>query len=236
MSNPMAVAKLWLKLMHELGYEKFAAHGGDFGAAVTGSLAVLSPDRLIGVHLTSASASLPPFRALTPDERIWAETFSRWRDREWGYLHLQRTRPNTPAFGLTDSPAGLAAWLLEKWWRWTDQRTVTDLAELISLDDLATIVSIYWFTRTAGSSMRMYRGAFGSETPPPLWTRGDFYIDVPAAILACREPLVPPRTLVERHFDLRSYSTLNQGGHFPALECPETLVAELRGFFADLRQ
>ena len=113
------VADLWVKVMQELGYRRFGSHGGDWGSAVTTALGARHPDCMIGLHFSMLS---PPVDAssLSAEHRAWWDRLQHYRDREWGYVHLQRTKPQTAAFGLTDSPTGLAAWILEKWWRWSD--------------------------------------------------------------------------------------------------------------------
>src|SRR4051794_493078 len=113
------VSDLWVELMAELGYERFGSHGGDWGSAVTTGLGLRHPEHMIGLHLTMAAPPVEP-AALTGEQREWWDTVQRYRDREWGYVHLQRTKPQTASVGLNDSPAGLAAWVLEKWWRWSD--------------------------------------------------------------------------------------------------------------------
>ncbi|WP_078327159.1 epoxide hydrolase family protein [Mycobacteroides salmoniphilum] len=232
--GPIHVANLWAKLMEQLGYDTFGAHGGDFGAAVTNALALLHADRLTGIHMTAAAAAVPTDRPLSDEENAWAEAFTQWREREWGYLHLQRTKPNTPATALNDSPAGLAAWILEKWWQWSDKRTSTAPDGPVSFEDLATVASIYWLTGTIGSSMQMYREMFGPNQSPSIWIPNGLYLDTPTAILACHEPIVPPESLVKNHYDLRSYRRLGRGGHFPAIENPHALACDMRAFYSCL--
>ena len=227
------VADLWVELMDALGYERFASHGGDWGSAVTSALGARHRDRMIGLHFTMLA---PPIdvATLTPEQRAWWDDLQRYRDREWGYVHLQRTKPQTPAVGLTDSPAGLAAWILEKWWRWSDcadDDGVRDLSRAYTRDELLTNVTIYWLTRTIGPSMRMYYESFGPASQIAQPAR----IDVPTGVSLFRDPNAPPRALVEPWYDLRSYRTVERGGHFPALENPDALVRELRDFFRPLR-
>jgi pimeloyl-ACP methyl ester carboxylesterase len=227
------VADLWVELMHALGYDRFGSHGGDWGGAVTTALGARHPERMIGLHLTMAAPPVDP-GALTASQREWWDALQRYRDQEWGYVHLQRTKPQTPAFALTDSPAGLAAWVLEKWWRWSDcadERGVRDLSRVYTRDELLTTVSIYWFTRCIGPSMRMYYETFGAGGTLAQPHR----IDVPTGLSLFRDPNAPPRELVEPWYDLRHYATIGQGGHFPALENPDALVGELRAFFRPLR-
>ncbi len=228
------VADLWVELMSTLGYERFGAHGGDWGCAVATALGAAHPDRMIGLHLTMTSVPVDP-DSLTDDQRQWWEALQRYREREWGYVHLQRTKPQTPAFALNDSPAGLAAWILEKWWRWSDcadELGNRDPLRVYTADELLTNVSIYWFTRTIGPSMRLYYETFGPGgiIEPPA------RIEVATGLSVFRDPNAPPRELVQPWYDLRHYASIDRGGHFPALENPDALVDELRLFFRPLRR
>lgn len=231
--NAARVASAWVQLMRELGYDRFASHGGDWGSAVTTALGAGHPDRMIGLHFAMLA---PPIdeAALTPEQRRWWDDLKVYRDKEWGYVHLQRTKPMTAAVGLNDSPAGLASWILEKWWRWTDcadEHGVRDPYRRFTRDELCTLVSIYWYTHTIGSSLRMYHETFnvGSAiTQPPR-------IEVPTGVAVFNEANRPPRELVEPFYDIRRYVAIDDGGHFPAMENPDALVGELRAFFATLR-
>ena len=219
--------------MRVLGYERFGSHGGDWGSAVTSALGARHADRMIGLHLTMLA---PPVdvASLAPEHRLWWEELQRYRDREWGYVHLQRTKPQTPAVALTDSPAGLAAWILEKWWRWSDcadEHGTRDLWRVLSRDDVLTNVTIYWLTRSIGPSMRMYHETFG----PGAVIAQAAPVAVPTGVTLFNDPNGPPRELIEPWYDLRHYSRVGRGGHFPALENPDALVAELRAFFRPLR-
>jgi microsomal epoxide hydrolase len=227
------VADVWVELMAALGYERFASHGGDWGSAVTTALGARHPERMIGLHFTMLA---PPVdvAALTPEQREWWGTLQRYRDREWGYVHLQRTKPQTPAVGLTDSPAGLAAWILEKWWRWSDcsgADGVRDLSRAFTREELLTNLTLYWVTRSIGPSMRMYYETFAPGSAIPQSSR----IDVPTGVSLFVDPNAPPRELVEPWYDLRYFTTTQRGGHFPALENPDAVVRQLRDFFRLLR-
>jgi pimeloyl-ACP methyl ester carboxylesterase len=229
------VTALWLGLMTALGYPRFAAHGGDIGAFMTNRLAVEHPDRLVGVH--TGFPAEPASGAGPPEQQ-------RRRERETGgaYAHVQRTWPLTLAYGLSDSPAGLAAWILDKWRDWSD--CDGDLRARFTADQLLTVVSLYWLTGTIGSSFRFYREwALGSAP--------DLYPDAPPGVDAHRLPpgvriTVPaavalfkasyPRHEVERAYtDLRRFTEMPRGGHFPAMEEPGLLVDDLRAFFRPLR-
>jgi pimeloyl-ACP methyl ester carboxylesterase len=227
------IADMWVTLMRSLGYERFASHGGDWGAAVTAALGMNHPDRMLALHLTMVSPPIDPQR-LNAEQRAWWDGLQRYRDQEWGYVHLQRTKPQTPAFALTDSPAGLAAWILEKWWRWSDLADDAGQRELLrvySPDDLLTTVALYWFTSSIGPSMRLYRETF----LPGSAFKWESRITVPTGITAFRDPNAPPRELIEPWLNLKRYATVDRGGHFPALENPDALIEELRTFFRAYR-
>jgi epoxide hydrolase len=232
--NADRVADTWVELMSRLGYERFGSHGGDWGSAVTTALAARHPDRMVGIHLAMLA---PPIdeAALTAEQRAWWDELKAYRDAEWGYVHLQRTKPQTAAFGLTDSPSGLAAWILEKWWRWSDvadEHGVRDPYRRYSKDDLLTMVMIYWCTRSIASSLRMYAETFSAGSSirqPPR-------ITVPTGVAVFNEPNRPPRELAEPYFDIRRWTEIDDGGHFPAMENPLAVVEEIRAFFRPLRQ
>jgi pimeloyl-ACP methyl ester carboxylesterase len=227
------IADLWVQLMQKLGYERFFAHGGDWGAAVTGALATGHPEQMLGVHLTMFSPPIDP-ADIEPEHREWWDNLQRYRDQEWGYVHLQRTKPQTPAFALTDSPVGLAAWILEKWCRWSDcvgENGERDPLLVYTRDELLTVTSLYWFTASIGPSMRLYYESFGPGSTYRLPTR----IEVPTGISIFRDPNAPPRDLIEPWCDLKHYAAFDRGGHFPALENPDAVVNELRTFCRTLR-
>ena len=226
------VADMWAELMAALGYRRFGAQGGDWGSAVSAALGAMHPERMVGIHLSMVA---PPIdeAALTAEQREWWEGVKQYRDREWGYVHLQRTKPQTAAVGLTDSPAGLAAWIIEKWWRWSDidGPDGRDLARRYTLDELCTLLTVYWATATIGPSMRMYYESFGADSAlnqPP-------YIAVPTGVAVFNEKNRPPRGLAEPYYNITRWTEVDDGGHFPALENPEVLVDEVRAFFRPLR-
>ena len=173
---------------------------------------------------------------LNDAQQEWWQAVKVYRDTEWGYVHLQRTKPQTLAFALTDSPVGLAAWILEKWWRWSDcadASGVRDPYRRYSRDELLTMVMIYWVTRSIGPSLRMYYETFsvGSAiSQPPR-------IEVPTGVSVFNEANRPPRELAEPFYNLVSWVEIeiDDGGHFPAMENPDALVEELRRFARLLR-
>ena len=227
------VASLWCELMSALGYDRFGSHGGDWGSAVTTALGAHHPDRLFGIHLSMLA---PPIdeTTLTPEQREWWDALKLYRDTEWGYVHLQRTKPQTPSFALTDSPVGLAAWILEKWWRWSDiadEHGIRDPYRSYTRDELLTIVNIYWLTETIGPSMRLYAETFG----PGSLIEQPRRIEVPTGVAVFNEINRPPRVLAEPYYNITRWTEIDQGGHFPAMENPDALVYELREFFRPLR-
>ncbi len=225
-------AALWHRLMHGLGYERYGAHGTDFGSAVSTFMAIQDPGPLIGLHLSNLDVRPPTgARALTDDERAYTEAVARWDAVERGYSAIQSTRPQTVAYGLTDSPAGLAAWLLEKWRAWGD--TGGDAAR-VPRDVLLTVLTTFWLTGTIGSSMRDYYDNRFSNPPIEPGERAA----VPTALAvfdhAHASEGTPPREWAERLYDLRRYTRMPRGGHFAAAETPDLVAEDIRTFFSGL--
>ncbi len=229
-----SVADLWAKLMTEvLGYDRFGAHGGDWGAGVTARLAYAHPDKMIGIHVTSVSSMPylgPGSREPTQQERAFLDTRERWRQDEGGYAHIQGTKPQTLSYGLMDSPVGLAAWIVEKFRTWSDRGG--DVESVFTKDELLTNITIYWVTRTISSSVRIY---YESLRDPLTLKEGEI-INVPSAVARFPKDIsYPPREWAERVFDLRHWTEMPRGGHFAALEEPQMLVEDIRDFFRPLR-
>lgn len=235
-TSARTVAGLWATLMQALGYPRFGAQGGDIGAAVGIWLAHLHPERVAGLHLNyipgafraSIGDTDPP---LDDEEQAFMQRRTAFMDIEGAYALLQGTKPQTLAFALTDSPVGLAAWIVEKFRGWSD--CGGDPERAIPMDAMLTDISLYWFGRTIDASLRMYKEnrlapphfAPGERVRPPLG-----YADFP------RELPTPPRRYVERVFDVERWTTMPAGGHFAALERPAELVEEIRAFFRPLRR
>ena len=227
------VAGLWAALMEGLGYPRYAAHGNDIGAVISGWLAADHPDRLIALH--TLMPNFPPAvigadaRPPTAAERAFARLQARWEREEGGYSRIQESRPQTLAYGLHDSPAGLAAWLVEKWLAWTGE--AGEVARRFSRDLLLANVTLYWLTGTANSANRSYFER-ARET-----RRISSRITVPTGVALTTEPIQrPPRELAERSYaDIRRWVDLPRGGHFVAAEAPEVLALELRAFFRPFR-
>jgi pimeloyl-ACP methyl ester carboxylesterase len=224
------IATAWAQLMDRLGYTRYGAHGGDWGSVITSALASGLPEVLAGIHLTMPLAEVPPDaerRALSPEEKAALMFSKRFKVSGTGYSAEQSTRPQTLGYGLTDSPVGQACWIVEKFWDWTDCAGHPE--NVITRDRLLDNVMLYWLPGTAASSARLYWESFRRQ-------RMDT-VEVPTAVTIFPHEMTRlPRHWLERRFtDLRHYSTPVAGGHFAALEQPETLVDELRAFFRTVR-
>ena len=222
-------------LMHDvLGYARFGAQGGDWGAAVSSRLGYAHAERMIGIHLNlmmAASRDPTAFPDPTEEERHYLRELTHWLREETGYQWIQGTRPQTLAFGLTDSPAGLAAWIVEKFRAWSDCGGNVESA--ISRDRMLADIALYWFTGSIGSSFWPYYARLhGSAILPAGET-----IAVPTGYARFpREILKPPRSAAARVFtDIRRWTIMPKGGHFAALEQPGLLADEVRAFFRQLR-
>ena len=228
-------AALWEVLMTQhLGYPRFAAHGGDIGAGVTSSLGYGHADSLFGIHLTSITRPVPYLgdgaRELTDAEKTHMREREEWQQSEGGYAHIQGTKPQTLAYGLNDSPVGLAAWIVEKYRTWSD--CGGEVEKRFTKDELLTTVTIYWATETITSSTRMYK-----ENQRYTWTLSPGErIEVPTGVAAFPAEISrPPREWGERSYNLQSWTPMPSGGHFAALEEPQILAEDIRQFFRPLR-
>jgi pimeloyl-ACP methyl ester carboxylesterase len=226
--NSIDVSHLWAELMTTLGYPRFAAAGGDVGSHVSRYLGLDHPDKVIAVHRTDGG--IPVYAGdpqdLTQDERDWMRSAATWGATEGAYAAMHRTKPQTAAAGLTDSPAGLAAWIVEKLRSWSD-----NFDETYTMDEVLTNVTIYWLTGTIGSSMRMYHA--NAAIPPAQHARR---VEVPSGFsLFPGDLLRPPRAWLERTANLVHLGEPAKGGHFAPFEEPELYAAELREFFRPYR-
>lgn len=234
------IAAAFVELMSHLGYRRYGAHGGDWGAIITREMGVIAPDALLGVHLSMLPSAVahPGFDldslvGLTEDDRAAvhasAERSARMRRDEMGYGILQSTRPQTLAYSLTDSPAGQLAWIAEKFQAWTDHDGVPEHA--VTRDVLLTNVSIYWFTRTAGSAARLYHEYARAARTRPALTQST----VPTAVAVFpKDTSLPVRRLADRFDRIARWTEMDRGGHFPGLEQPQLLLTDLRAFFGHL--
>jgi microsomal epoxide hydrolase len=229
-----AIADCFADLMTDvLGYRRFAAQGGDWGSFVTGRLAYVYPDRLIGIHLNlmPVRRDLDMVADPTPEERKYFDELAAWLNEETGYQWIQGTRPQTLAFAMTDSPAGLAAWIIEKFRAWSD--CGGDLESVFTKDQLLANISLYWFTGAIGSSFWPYYARRHGPWPIP---KGET-VGTPTSYCAFpREIVRPPRSLAARTFtNIHRWSVMPRGGHFAAMEQPDALAQEIREFFRPLR-
>jgi pimeloyl-ACP methyl ester carboxylesterase len=223
------IASLWAKLMTEtLGYQRFGAHGGDIGAGVTAWLAFDHPGRVVGIHVADVVRPWlgPGSAPLTPAEQAFVDEERRWMEAEGAYDHIQATKPQTLAYGLTDSPAGLAAWIVEKFRSWSD--CGGDVERRFTKDELLTNLTIYWVTNTINSANRLY---FERDRDPRPLGRDD-RVAVPTAVTIFPADIDhPPREWAERVYDVVRWTEMPRGGHFAALEAPELLIDDVRAFF-----
>jgi pimeloyl-ACP methyl ester carboxylesterase len=213
-----------------LGYARYGAHGGDLGAGVTTRLAARHPDAVAGIHLLAVAApdldaeDAPP---LTDAERAYLDEVAAWERDEGAYEHQQQTRPATLAYGLSDSPVGLLAWLVEKYRAWSDSHG--ELARRFSDDDALTWTSLYWLTNSIAPSFRPYSDHYAHPPRTP-------YVPVPTAVAVFPADLShPPREWAERGYAVARYTRMPRGGHFAAFEEPDLLAGDIAAFFADLR-
>ncbi len=223
------IAAAWTELMRRLGYERWAAHGGDWGGVITTALGVLRPEGLVGIHLNTPYAFPPSVpEELSPEERHAVEGLAQYTGPLGGSNHLQGTRPETVGFALADSPAGQAAWIYEKYQSKTDNAGSAE--DALSVDTMLDTISLYWFTNTAASSARIYwENRTASMAGPKL--------ELPVAVTVFPRDIPRlPRTWIEAAYsNLIHYGEAAHGGHFAALEQPGILVDELRVGLRTLR-
>jgi epoxide hydrolase len=234
------VASAFAELMRRLGYQRYGAQGGDWGAAISRELGRIRPREVIGVHLNlipGAAAVTEPteeeLAALDPAERertraSWERTLAWNRDRQ-GYADIQSTRPQTLAYALTDSPVGQLAWITEKFKEWTDSHDRPE--DAVDRNHLLTNVMLYWLTGTAGSSARIYY----ERAHAPYWGQPPEPSPTPTALASFpRENFIVLRHIAERTNNIVRWTEFDQGGHFAAMEQPDLLAADIRAFFHTL--
>ncbi len=233
--NYRYVADLWHRLMQGLGHERYGAGGGDFGAGVSTYLALDYPEAMLGLHLSNleiAPYTGPGSRPLSAAEQSYLAQSDAFWAGERGYKVIQSTKPQTLGYGLNDSPAGLAAWIVEKWRSWGD--TGGDVDARLSRDFLLTNIMIYWVTQTITSSTRDY---YDNRVHPVEPGPADF-VSVPTAVADFAGNLLtegdPPREWAERLYNIRRWTAMPSGGHFAAAEEPERLARDISAFFAAL--
>ncbi|HZS56724.1 MAG TPA: epoxide hydrolase [Bryobacteraceae bacterium] len=225
------IADLWRGLMAKLGYARFALQGGDIGASVSVWTAKLFPQQVLGLHLNFIPGSYSPHLGhelppISQEEQAYLDKVASWGAEEGAYAHLHSTRPQTLSYALTDSPVGLAAWLVEKFRNWSDCNG--DVEQAFGFDTLLTDISLYWFGDDINGSLRLYKE---NRLAPLTFNPGERVAPPVGVALFPRELPMPPRTWVERAFDVRRWTVMPRGGHFAALEQPDLLVEDIRAFF-----
>ena len=230
------IAAAWTRLMARLGYERYGAQGGDWGTSISTSIGQLDPDHVVGIHLTPPIAGPDPATLddLTDAER--AALAAREHSREWesGYSLQQATRPQTLGYGLVDSPAGLCAWIVEKFRSWTDCDGHPE--NVLTRDELLDNLMLYWLPGTGASSARLYWESIGQVSQRLSGSVVD-PVTVPTgcSIFPKENPRPSRRWAERRYLDIRYWNELGRGGHFAAFEQPELFVDEVRSFFRLVR-
>jgi pimeloyl-ACP methyl ester carboxylesterase len=223
----LSTPEIWHRLMaHELGFNRYFAHGGDLGAGITSRLGIAHPEALLGLHLMAVAAPAEYDEStLTDDERSYLDRLARWRRDEGAYMHQHSTRPLTLAYALSDSPVGLLGWIVEKYRAWSDSGG--QLSARFTDDFLLTQASLYWFTNTIGTSLRpYYEYGRGVDVALPR-------VPVPTAVALFPADIAqPPRSWAERTYDVVRYTQMPAGGHFAPVEEPDLLARDIAEFAA----
>ena len=227
--NLWFISDLWSKLIKELGYKKVLAQGGDFGAGISTALALRHPEIMLGLHLNYIPGSYFPFLSsgekLTEEEIQSRKRTEDWYNAEGAYSHQHRTKPLTLAYGLNDSPVGLCAWIVEKFYGWSDCNG--NIESIFTKDQLLANVSLYWFTETIHSSIRLYN----ENSKAPLHFSKDDFINIPVAIARFhKEDPFPSRKFIERGYNIQQWTDMLRGGHFAAMEQPGLLANDIIQF------
>jgi pimeloyl-ACP methyl ester carboxylesterase len=247
-------AELFFKLMTQaLGYEKFAAHGGDTGSPIVQAIATSHPKDVVGIHLTDIGYDKAPMlepSTLSEAEKAYVQTLEQWSYTEGAYVMIQGTKPQSLAYGFNDSPTALAAWIVEQFRKFSDCNG--DIESRFSKDELLTNIMIYWVTETMNSAMRgyyegMHAAGWGEEESEQSWSEekgeqssgwgepseGSAINGVPVGLALFPKDAPPPREMAERFFNVQRFTEMPTGGHFAALEEPELLVQDLQAFFRE---
>jgi epoxide hydrolase len=223
------IATAWVQLMQRLGYEQWAAQGGDWGSVVTTALGAMEPEGLLGIHLNSPyafPAQIPD--TLSPEEQYAVDTLAVYTGDMGGANHLQGTKPETIGIALADSPAGQAAWIYDKFQSKTDNHGLAE--DALTTDEILDAISLYWFTNSAASSARIYWENKGGSMAGPKLT-----LPVAVTVFPADIPRLPRSWIEDAYSNLIHYGEADKGGHFAAFEQPEILVSEIRNGLRSLR-
>ena len=228
------MADVFAKLMSQIGYESYVAQGGDWGASISSRLGFSHSDKVKAIHINMILGGSPYLgpgsRPLSDAEKQYLQEIEQWERDEGAYGHIQGTKPQTLAYGLNDSPAGLAAWIVEKWRSWSD--CGGDVESVYTKDKILTNITLYWVTETINASTRIYY-----ETRKDRWrlSQGEG-IGVPTAVAVFPEELDRPvKEWAERTYNVQRWTEFPKGGHFAAMEEPQALAADMREFFRGFR-
>lgn len=221
------IGAAFTQLMARLGYDRYVAQGGDWGSAITAVAGSIDPQHCAAIHLTLAMSTRPSGDPKSPEELHALDRLSYYMQWDSGYSTQQKSRPQTVGYGLSDSPAGQLAWIVEKFWAWTD--CDGDPENALSRDDMLDNIMLYWATGSATSSARIYWESFGRGTRPR--------VEVPTGFAVYPKEIFPPvRAWVgEIYPNVQYWREYDKGGHFAAFEVPDTFVADLRDFFRLVR-
>ena len=231
--NSAFVADLWHKLMTELGYNKYGAQGGDIGSGISTWLSLKYPENVIGLHLNYISGSYKPYlkegEQLTEEVIAFQKFAMNWVAKEGAYSYLQSTKPLTLAYGLNDSPIGLCAWIIEKFNAWSDNNGAIN--SVFTNDELLANVTLYWITQTIHSSIRIYN----ENSKHPLQFGVNDFVKVPVGFAKFPKELpTPPRSYIEKSFNITHWTEMPSGGHFAGMEQPNLLAKDIKDFFSSL--
>ncbi|HTE09808.1 MAG TPA: epoxide hydrolase [Chitinophagaceae bacterium] len=242
--NPRHIAKIFNGLMTgELGYEKYLAHGGDWGSSITEQIALYHSDSLFGIHLTDVPfghGMTPPDNLSKAEEKFHKKT-AIWVQTEGAYASVQSTKPQSLAYGLNDSPVGMAGWIIDKFHAWSDNNG--NIENAFTKDELLTNLTIYWVTQTINAAMRLYYEAIQAIMQAkynplvklnPFDKTGKKTMAPAAFALFPKDISKPPREHAERFFNVQRWTEMPEGGHFAALEQPQLLAGDIKQFAMEL--
>jgi len=225
------IARAFVELTARLGYTRYGAQGGDWGAQVTTRIGAYDPDHLVGIHLNMPIGVRPDEACpLSDEDKADLAAMARFQNEESGYAMQQGTRPQTLGVALDDSPAGLLAWIVEKFRAWSDCDGHPE--NVFTRDQLITNVMLYWLTKTATSSARLY----WESRHGGMWNEKPEFVAVPTGVARYPKEVVRfPRPWVERQYHVTHWTDMSRGGHFAAMEQPEIFVEDLQNFFRSVR-